>query len=403
MDAENPGGSPLTLTDLVAPLSREGFLRDHWDPGHVFISEPNPRLVEILDAFDALKSPRALTSALAARPVVPNNVNVFGPNSFRSQVPATAAMDFCRAGFTLYMTGIEQVVPEAARLFSRVCAELGFVPRVYMEAFAAHAGSVSSWHYDHDINFQILLSGEKEWLVAPNTHIRNPISAFHPSPGPGGAVRGFVEELYARDPDVPPTPLGGCQRLRAVAGSVVFLPRAYWHQVHATTDCFGVNLVIKGRTWAAAIAAALQYRLEAYEEMRGYVAGLGMAFTLAPIIEAMERQFPALKDTALRELHELTLEEVPLTEANTRLEWAPAAASRHLVERDGQWFLELPDMFEEPVEIDSELAPFVAQLVRLRCRFTWSQLIKIRGDLQPTNIRALVETMKDNGILVVPE
>ena len=403
MTAEPRNRPPFTVADLVEPLSSEAFSRDHWRPEKAFLSRPNPRLLEALDAVPALKGPEQLTSALATRPVVPNHIMVFGPNSFRSVVPAGVAMDFCRAGYTLYMMDVEQVIPEADPLFSGIYSELGFVPRVYMEAFAAHAGSVSSWHYDHDINFQILLSGEKEWLVAPNMHIRNPIKAFHPSPGRDGALQGFREEIYARNADVPHTPLADCQRLRATAGSVMFLPRACWHQVHATSDCFGINLVIKGRTWAAAIATALQYRLEAHEDMRGYVAGMALDNTPPSVIAAMESQFPALVEIARRELAALTLEEVPLTEANIRLMWAPEADPRRLVERDDQWLLELPELFDEPVEIDDELVPFVTRLVALRYPFTWSQLIALRGDLQPTHIRALIETMKDNDILMVAE
>jgi hypothetical protein len=273
------------------------------------------------------------------------------------------------------------------------------VPRVYLEAFAETAGSVSTWHYDHDINFQILLSGEKEWLVAPNHHIRNPIRSFHPVRGDDGALGGFGEEIYARDPEVPSTPIAGCRRITVAPGSVVFLPRACWHEVHARTDCFGINLVIKGRTWAAAIAAALQHRLEASEELRGYVSGLATARTLAPIVEAMERMFPALKEAALRELSQLTLEEVPLVESNVHLQWAPLARARRLAQEDGTWHLHLPELFEEPVDIDGDLAPLVTRLIALRGAFTWSQVIALRGDLQPTNIRALLERMTENGIL----
>lgn len=395
--------SALSLSDLVAPLSVDAFLTDYWGPSAWFLSEPNPALVEILSSYEVLRSPSALTAKLAERPLVPNTIAVFGPNNFRSDVPAAAAMDFYRAGYTLYMTGIERVAADVAALFAPVCAELGFVPQVYLEAFASAAGTVSSWHYDHDINFQILLSGEKEWLVAPNRHIRNPLLAFHPTRRPDGQLRGFSEELYARDAAVPHEPLPDCERIRASAGSVVFLPRGHWHEVRATTDCFGINLVIKGKTWAAAIAAALQYRLEADEEMRGYVAGLATESTLAGVVERMERQFPALKHKAVHALAELTLDEVPLTEADLELRWAPEADNRRLVQVDGQWWLELPAMTDESIEIDSELAPFVERLVRLRYSFRWSQLIAICGDLLPTNVRALIETMKQHEILVPPE
>ncbi len=416
MSDSSPKAPAFTVADLVAPLTTEAFLREHWLAETAFVSQPNPQLVEQLTAHPALASAEDLVDALAARAKVPNHITVFGPESFRSQVPAQHAMDFCRAGYTLYMVDVERVVPAAATQFVGVCAELGFIPKVYLEAFAAHAGSVSSWHYDHDINFQILLSGEKEWLIAPNQHIVNPLYAFHPSPNPYGYLDGFTEELYARDPDVPHTPPaalhsdgdgngdgdGASLRIRATAGSVVFLPRGFWHQVEATSDCFGVNLVLKGKTWASAIAAALQFRLESSEAMRAYVAGLATASTHPAIVDTLGSQFAALKQQALAELADLTLDEVPLSGANLQLEWAPEAATRELVERGGEWLLELPDLFDNPVDIDPELAPFVAKLVALKRPFRWSQLLAIRGDLEPTNIRALIEVMHENHILVDP-
>lgn len=399
MPADAGDGLALSVADLTRPLSSESFVRDHWASGEVFVSEPSPTLVERLGAFPSLREPRALVAALAARPVLPNHIRVFGPRGFRSEVPASRAMDFYRAGFTLYMHGVEEVVPDAARLFAPVYAELGFVPRVYLEAFAATAGSVSTWHYDHDINFQILLHGQKEWLVAPNHHIRNPIRSFHPVRGDDGALGGFTEEVYARDPEVPCTPVPDCRRISAAPGSVVFLPRAWWHEVHARTDCFGLNVVIKGRTWAAAIAEVLQHRLEASEELRGYVSGLATARTLDPIVEAMQRSFPAIKAIAERELSELTLDEVPLAEADVRLRWAPAARVRRLAREDEGWHLHVPELFDHPVDIDDDLAPFVTRLVALRGPFTWSQVIALRGDLHPTHLRALLETLKNHGVL----
>ena len=180
----------------------------------------------------------------------------------------------------------------------------------------------------------------------------------------------------------------------------MFLPRAYWHEVRSLTDCFGVNLVIKGKTWAAAIAAALQYRLEAMEDMRGYVAGLATAHTLPQLIEEMERGFPGLRELAVRELRDLALEEVPLSEANLWLRWAPEAQGRRLVQRGDAWVLELPALFEEPVDIDADLAPFVARLVELQGSFTWSQLLGWRGELGATHLRALLETLREHQILV---
>lgn len=391
---------PFALAELITPLSPQTFLAEHWRPGRAYLAESNARLVETLTSHRVLADPAAVVAALAASPAVADDIAVFGKDSFRGTVAASSAMKFWRAGFTLYMERVHLVAPEAAALFARVCAELGFFQPVYLEAFASRAGAVSSWHYDHDTNFQILLSGEKEWLVAPNTNIVNPLKPFHPSPGPDGALRGFREELYARDPAVPHRPSGACETLRATAGTVVFLPRGHWHQVRASTDCFGVNLVVKSTTWAAAIAEALRHRLEAHEDMRAYVAGMATATTIAEVIEDMERHYPALKQLAQRELAELTLPEVPLAADNVQLAWGPDTGSRRFVEREGVWLLELPELFDEPLEVDDDLAPFIQQLVRLKYPFSWSQLLKVRGELEPTHIRALIERLRENEILV---
>jgi hypothetical protein len=174
-------------------------------------------------------------------------------------VDAAQAADFVAQGYAAYVYGLQTGVAGLSTLVNDIGVSLG-IPYggVTFEAFVARAGAISSAHYDHDSNFQILLSGKKRWRIAPNAHIRNPMEAYHPRRLREGGVGGFEEEAYAHRLPVPSSlPPDANTEFVTEQGSVVFLPRGYWHEVDTIEDSFAVNVVVKGVPWARALARAL--------------------------------------------------------------------------------------------------------------------------------------------------
>lgn len=393
---------PLRLRDIVYPLSTSDFLTNHWLPELPLLSECNPLLVERMQRVPAFKSSDALFEALAA---AGGNVMLFGPNKFRGDVPVSQAANFAEAGFAVYVFDVEKSVPQVFSLFEVVCIELG-VPEhaVAAEAFVAHAGGVSSGHYDHDVNFQILITGKKKWRLAPNGHIKNPLLPYHPTKQ-GGKLTRMVEEAYAADGEGPTELPADSPEYIALPGSVMFLPRGHWHEVHTLEPSLAINIVFKGMTWAHALSNALVRRLHGHAEARAYVTG-----ALAEsrhLMRTSEARFSQVRNLALQALSEMTLQETVVGVSNPTYVWADEATPRTLLESPQGFALSVPAILKEPLSVDASTATVLRALLRFTQPFQWNHLFhllknELSDSITPQAIWNLTQTLADRGLLRIP-
>ena len=390
------------LADLIAPLSTDGFLAEHWTVGRPHLSRASQELVARVKSIDALRT----VDALIARHR--QDIRVFGPGGFRSVVAPRAALDFLSQGYNLYITGVEETSPEARALLADVARDLRMAPwQLHVEAFAGRAGGISSRHYDHDVNFQILLDGEKEWLLEENRNIDNPLQSFHPSVSASGAWSGLREEAYASDP-VMPTAFDPerSERLHARAGTTVFLPRGWWHETRSLTDTWSINLVLRSTTWARALAKALEIHLHRDPGFRAWCGGVPERGEPLPAsVRAHQLEtFSGLKQAAAAALHQLTMDEAVLSLLAFipySYRWVPRAAARAVIEGPGGWALQVPGVLPEPLAIDGRLVAAVRSLCALGEPFTWSHVRGLAHAVDAAELHALVTSLVAAGLLEV--
>jgi hypothetical protein len=345
----------------------------------------------------------ALRSIEALLPRLTQPVMLFGPKRFRSEVPASSALDFLHAGFNLYIHQVETVVPEAAKIFHAVAEDLGVAPwQISVEAFAGMAGGVSSRHYDHDINFQILLSGEKLWRLEENHTVQNPLQPFHPRYRPDGTVTGFYEEALALNPNVPlefdPVHV---QELKVQQGSVMFLPRGHWHEVHSLTPTWSINIVIKGVTWGMAVGHALTSRLHALPQFRDYCGQLQYGVhepTEAQSMAAQER-FESMRRAAIEALSQMTYEEASLSGTNPLYRWSTKARGRHIVSENEGTYLVAEEALEEPIELDADLTGLMKTLASFQYTFSWEDVRRVGQDIAVVGLWNLLDELVELGLL----
>src|SRR5262249_53649963 len=145
----------------------------------------------------------------------------------------------------------------------------------------------------------------------------------------------------------------GAQIFEARAGSTMFVPRAWWHEVESLAPCFGVNFIIKNSTYGYAITDALCDLLHGDEDARDFCFG-----TLAGhdgMRARAEQRFEEVRARAIRILQELTPEEVYMGGRNARFVWTVPAERRSVVQTPDGWALAVPDVFEEPMPLDDAL------------------------------------------------
>lgn len=382
----------IRLESLVAPLPVEQFMEDHWSPGVPWLAKAGAPCLELLLAMDGLQGIGSLLPKLK-RPVA-----LFGPNQFRSSVPPSSARDFLESGYNLYITHVEQVLPEVSGLFQGLARDLGVAPwQLYLEVFAGMPGGVSSRHYDHDINFQILLKGEKSWRMEENRHIRNPLRSFHPKRVANGDLSGFSEEAFAEHRDLPlDFEPGRVKEVHATAGTVMFIPRGHWHEVTSLTETFSLNVVVKGQTWASALGAALVERLHWDPALRRYCDNLPYAGAAR---SRTDEDFAKFIRAAHAALDELTPLEAALSGDSRHFRWSERARRREVTVHQGQAQLVVPGVLEEPLPMDEALAPVLRAWVAFKQPFTRSAALAVASGMKMAEVHNLLNDLSDLGVL----
>ncbi len=122
--------------------------------------------------------------------------------------------------------------------------------------FASHPGNMTACHFDHIENFTIQLRGKKTWRIAKNASFANCTVNYSVA-----AARAHHEELWLYAPQ----PLPGempepYEEVVLHPGSVLYVPRGYWHEVVSSGDDQSLSLLIAfpALTWTDAVLPALR-------------------------------------------------------------------------------------------------------------------------------------------------
>ena len=211
-----------------------------------------------------------------------------------------------QAGFTIYAHDIAS--PGLRGWRATLDEELALPPgTVKVNAFASRTGKGLITHYDSQDNFIVQVRGEKRWRIAPNTHVRYPTVNY-------GIGNPMTARLRVEAPDGFPDAMpSNCQVVDMRAGSVMFLPRGYWHDAE-TTGSDSVHLVLEARvpTWGDLVLFVLmaKHRLASAawrEPVLGLRCGDGFRPDLVP--ELMAR-VPALAQALAADATNITAAEV---------------------------------------------------------------------------------------------
>ncbi|RZA04325.1 MAG: hypothetical protein EOP11_15360, partial [Proteobacteria bacterium] len=192
----------------------------------------------------------------------------------------------CKMGISL-----EPELPKITELIfwlRSIQRELGLTEQTYARCnlYAIPDGGRTACHYDQNINFVCQITGEKVWELAPNAHIMNP-NTRHTAGTPGDAST----EAFAKKGLPAELPTEGRIRVVLKPGSVLFVPRGWWHQTSSKGDSIALNFTYDQISWAQVLASAISRRLMADEKWRGVAYGLRME---GPLRTRAEGEFEAL-------------------------------------------------------------------------------------------------------------
>jgi hypothetical protein len=169
-------------------------------------------------------------------------------------------------GESIYIFGLDRTVKPLRDLCDGLASDLAINPQdVMVQAWAAGGATSVGMHFDLDHNFNLQVMGRKQWRMAPNDLVSNPISSHHAATG-GTFVSDEGRKLPSQMPE-------DAQTWLVDPGQVVYVPRGAWHATSTTEATLAIAFVIQSPTWADLLARTLKDRLHADPRWRERVMG----------------------------------------------------------------------------------------------------------------------------------
>lgn len=272
-------------------------------------------------------------------------------------------------GGTLYFRRLQESIPALAKLSDRLARDFEVWPEdVAVEAFASRDGSGAGMHFDSEQNFNIQLRGRKSWRLCENDCVELPMQSFV------AGLKTVPPELSSYSVEPFPSRMPNAARsVKMREGSVLYLPRGYWHETLVQGDSFAVCFAVKPPVWAGVLLDALRRRLVQDPAWREGVFGLaGKPRRHAQLKRDLGKLLPAFAALAAS----LDAEDIlPKAAApGTVYRW-PTGSRRRLDRQEAgavdRWELTVGKPGTEPVrvEIDEAFMPILRWALRQSRRF----------------------------------
>jgi 50S ribosomal protein L16 3-hydroxylase len=242
------------LDALIHPRSRAELLASFRD-GEPFVVHGAHEAMAELAALPLLTSLDTLLQSW------PYQVQVHLPEvadeaSSISATPQDARKLFA-TGMGLLFDEIHTISPVLARWLEALRKDLGLsaLTQGRCMVYATRDGRGTATHFDQNVNFVLQLHGTKTWWLAPNTHVTDPLTRYT-------IGQPIDPELHSYAHDAMPAAMPEDRRSIVLApGSMLFVPRGFWHSTEAAGDALSLNFTYSAPSWIDLVTAALRGRL----------------------------------------------------------------------------------------------------------------------------------------------
>ncbi|MDP1825179.1 MAG: cupin domain-containing protein [Archangium sp.] len=233
----------------MAQRSLKHFFTKSWPDEPFLVHAPPSRLEGLADAREL-----ASIDALAKIPchAVLAQGQHLDTNRFGNiAVAPELASSLLRAGVTMYFNEPKFPSRSVWRWVHAVERDLGLGPgSIRPSVFFSTPGPGARMHFDCTESFVVQLAGRKEWRIAANEHIPfPPVNYLEGAPLP--------DELAL----LTKRPMKAPKKVRTVVlkpGSVLYLPRGWWHATRTLEASTHLDLLTAVPTWADTFRPVLE-------------------------------------------------------------------------------------------------------------------------------------------------
>lgn len=167
-------------------------------------------------------------------------------------------------GMGLLFNEAQRISPVLQSWLEQIRSDLGVSAQTYSRCliYATPDGKGTAPHFDQNINFVLQISGTKIWKLAPNQHLSNPLTRHTMGTKPDAEMTSYLETEF------PSTMPKSAKTIELKPGSMLFVPRGYWHSTEAKGEALALNFTFTAPTWIDLFTSALRSRLALSPEWR---------------------------------------------------------------------------------------------------------------------------------------
>lgn len=167
-------------------------------------------------------------------------------------------------GMGLLFNEAHRISPLLQTWLEKIRSDLGISTQTYSRClvYATPDGKGTAAHFDQNINFVLQIHGTKIWKLAPNEHVINPLTRHTMGTEPDAELDGYLED------DMPTEMPKAVKTIELKPGSMLFVPRGYWHSTEAQGEALALNFTFTAPTWIDLFTTALRSRLTLSPEWR---------------------------------------------------------------------------------------------------------------------------------------
>lgn len=255
------------LAELIHPLSTEDFFAKYEANEPVLVHHDPSSLKELM-ALPFLASLEDMLKSWPS-PVQAHLPDLRDESSSIDATPADAAKLF-KNGMGLLFNEVQKISPLLKQRLEVLRQDLGLSALTYGRClvYATPDGKGTAPHFDQNINFVVQIHGTKTWRLAPNTHVANPMTRHTMGSEPDAELDGYLEN------ELPTEMPHDAQTVVLKPGSVLFVPRGYWHSTEAQSEALALNFTFTAPTWIDLFTTALRSRLSLSPEWRATATGV---------------------------------------------------------------------------------------------------------------------------------
>lgn len=249
------------LAALVHPFSTKDFFTAYENNEPLVVHHPEEALTQLRN-LEFLKSLENLLN------IWPHSIQAHLPDlrdeSSSVDVNATDAKKLFKNGMGLLFNEAQRLSPVLQTWVHKIRTDLGISEQTYSRCliYATPDGKGTAPHFDQNINFVLQMSGTKIWKLAPNEHLVNPLSRHTMGTEPSEEMDTYLEK------ELPTAMPASAHTIELKPGSLLFVPRGYWHSTEAQGEALALNFTFTAPTWIDLFTTALRSRLALWPEWR---------------------------------------------------------------------------------------------------------------------------------------